>query len=129
MPQCGLALFGLALLAGCARSHPVATDASHVTPDSGGNVAQQTNRGSPAVPGGAAPETGCADDRGCALVDATCCDCNHGGKRIALQTARAGAYTQRDCSAVMCTQMMSNDPSCLADARARCEGGRCVVSR
>jgi hypothetical protein len=68
-----------------------------------------------------------ADD--CDLVDA-CCGCNAGGKRIAIRKdAVAGFLATRDqrCADVVCTQMISTDPTC--DAEAICGSrNRCRVA-
>jgi hypothetical protein len=67
----------------------------------------------------------CKNDSDCELVDASCCGCNEGGKRIAVLKGHA---PKRDCSGIMCPQMISNDPSCLAVTRAYCKAGACEIS-
>jgi hypothetical protein len=57
-----------------------------------------------------------ADD--CDLVDA-CCGCNAGGKKMAIRKdAVAGFLSTREqrCGDMMCPQVISNDPSCDAEA-------------
>lgn len=65
----------------------------------------------------------------CALVEA-CCGCNAGGKQIAIRAdAVAGFQGSREqrCGGQMCTQSISTDPSC--DAEATCgQNGRCNVT-
>jgi len=68
---------------------------------------------------------GCKSDADCELVDGDCCGCNQGGKRIAVLKGQA---PKRNCEGTMCPQMMSNDPSCLAGARAYCKTGKCEIS-
>jgi hypothetical protein len=67
----------------------------------------------------------CKADTDCELVDASCCNCNEGGKRIAVVKGHA---PKRECEGVMCPQIVSNDPSCRAIARAYCKQGTCAVS-
>ena len=67
----------------------------------------------------------CKSDADCELVDETCCNCNEGGRRIAVLKGHA---PKRDCSGIMCPQMMSNDPSCLPQARAYCRASKCETS-
>jgi hypothetical protein len=68
-----------------------------------------------------------ADD--CELVDA-CCGCNAGGKKIAIRKdAIAGFASTRAerCGSQVCAQMISQDPSC--DAEAICGSrNRCRVA-
>ena len=67
----------------------------------------------------------CKSDADCELVDETCCNCNEGGRRIAVLKGHA---PKRDCSGIMCPQMMSNDPSCLPQARGYCRASKCELS-
>ncbi|HEU4731581.1 MAG TPA: hypothetical protein VFT22_26985 [Kofleriaceae bacterium] len=71
----------------------------------------------------------CASADDCTLVDA-CCGCNAGGKQLAIRKdAVAGFQASREqrCGNVMCAQMISNDPSC--DAEAICGShNRCRVA-
>ena len=81
----------------------------------------------PIHPDAAAPAqtAACKSDGDCVLVDEGCCGCTGGGKRIAMLRSQV---QQRNCEAVMCPQIMSNDPSCLDVARAYCKAGRCEIS-
>jgi len=76
-----------------------------------------------------APADSCTTADDCDLVDA-CCGCNAGGKRIAIRKdAVAGFLATRDqrCADVVCTQMISTDPTC--DAEAICGSrNRCRVA-
>ena len=71
----------------------------------------------------------CKVSEDCALVQA-CCGCNAGGKQIAIRADSVAAFeASRDerCAGQMCPQMISNDPSC--DAEAVCgQNDRCNVA-
>ena len=75
------------------------------------------------------PDDSCSTGDDCDLVDA-CCGCSAGGTRIAIRKdAVAGFLATRDqrCADVVCTQMISTDPTC--DAEAVCGNrGRCRVA-
>ena len=59
-----------------------------------------------------------------------CCGCNAGGKQIAIRADAVAAFEasrEQRCAGTMCTQMISTDPSC--DAEATCgANGRCNVT-
>ena len=84
--------------------------------------------------GGATPITGelpdtCTASEDCELVSA-CCGCNAGGKQIAIRKdAIAGFEAARPerCSGNMCAQVISEDPSCSAEAVCG-QTGRCEVA-
>ena len=65
----------------------------------------------------------------CDLVDA-CCGCNAGGRKLAIRKdAIAGFMASREqrCGDVVCAQVISQDPSC--DAEAICGSrNRCRVA-
>jgi hypothetical protein len=72
------------------------------------------------------PADNCTTAEDCELVDA-CCGCNAGGRKLAIRKdAVAGFVATRKerCSGQMCAQMMSQHPSCDAEAicgnRDRC---------
>ena len=67
----------------------------------------------------------CKSDADCELVDETCCNCNEGGRRIAVLRGHA---PKRDCSGIMCPQFVSHDPTCLPQTRAYCKAGKCETS-
>ncbi len=69
----------------------------------------------------------CSQDEDCLLVDATCCGCNAGGRKVAIARTRAAAYRKAlHCTeAVFCAAMVSADPSC--SATAACQKGICSV--
>ena len=75
------------------------------------------------------PAVTCTTSEDCALVQA-CCGCNAGGKQIAIRADAVAAFDasrEQRCGGTMCTQMISTDPSC--DAEATCgANGRCNVT-
>jgi hypothetical protein len=75
------------------------------------------------------PADSCTTAEDCELVDA-CCGCNAGGKKLAIRKdAIAGFEASRAqrCGEVMCAAVMSQDPSC--DAEAICGSrNRCRVA-
>jgi hypothetical protein len=69
----------------------------------------------------------CTSADECTLVEA-CCGCNAGGRRVAIRqdaVAQYDATREQRCGETMCAQVISNDPSCHAEAG--CENGSCVV--
>jgi hypothetical protein len=80
-------------------------------------------------PPSAEPADRCTTADDCELVDA-CCGCNAGGKKLAIRKDAVAAFeasrAQR-CGDVLCAQVMSEDPSC--DAEAICGSrNRCRVA-
>jgi hypothetical protein len=75
------------------------------------------------------PADNCTTADDCELIDG-CCGCNAGGRKLAIRKdAVAGfAATQKErCTGQMCPQMISQHPSC--DAEAICgSGNRCRVA-
>ena len=75
------------------------------------------------------PADNCTTADDCDLVDA-CCGCSAGGKKIAIRKDAVAGFTashDQRCAGVMCAQMMSQDPSC--DAEAICGSrNRCRVA-
>jgi len=95
------------LLAACGSSQPAADK-----PAPSGEIADSCTTG---------------DD--CALVDG-CCGCNAGGQQLAIRKDAVAAFeasrAQR-CGEKMCAQVISNDPTC--DAEAICGNrNRCRVA-
>ena len=69
----------------------------------------------------------CTTDDDCVLVEA-CCGCAGGGKRISIRKDGVEHYNAtRDqrCMGTLCTAVMSEDPSC--NAEAVCREGSCAV--
>ena len=57
----------------------------------------------------------CKVDRDCALVVDDCCPCSQGGKQRSVPKKGKDAYEKarkKRCAGTMCTEMMSEDPSC-----------------
>lgn len=70
----------------------------------------------------------CKTDADCVLIDETCCGCNQGGKKIAVNKTHADnlKITRKDsCLQTVCMQMISNDPSCKQH-HAKCVDNNCV---
>ena len=53
----------------------------------------------------------CKADGDCVLVPDGCCDCANGGKLVAVTKAAAAHRPKKDCKDVMCTMMISTDPT------------------
>jgi hypothetical protein len=61
----------------------------------------------------------------CDVEPVDCCDCSSGGKQHAVtKVARKAAYEKR-CDHVMCTMMLSTDPSC--PKHPDCVAGACML--
>ena len=77
----------------------------------------------------AEPADNCTVSEECDLVDA-CCGCNAGGRKLAIRKDAVAAFTasyQDRCRGQMCPQMISQHPSC--DAEAVCGNrNRCRVA-
>jgi hypothetical protein len=71
----------------------------------------------------------CNSGEDCTLVDA-CCGCNAGGQKLALHKNAVAAFEEsrpQRCGDVVCAQMISQDPTC--DAEAICGNrNRCRVA-
>jgi len=73
----------------------------------------------------------CKSDGDCALIQAGCCDCNHGGSKISV--GKAGAAKRealelvkcggKQNGGIFCAEVVTNDASCSAEAA--CVDGRC----
>lgn len=64
----------------------------------------------------------------CTVAPADCCDCANGGKQQAIPKhaeAKLKAARAKRCKGVMCTMMLSLDPTC--GKRADCLEGHCVL--
>ena len=74
-------------------------------------------------------EQSCSKDNDCQLINATCCNCNAGGKQIGIARSfysQKQKARKKECYQVMCPQVISNDASCKSTA-AGCENGICVA--
>jgi len=65
----------------------------------------------------------CKVDDDCTLVPEACCDCANGGKLVAMTKTAAAQRAKKDCKNVMCTMMISTDPTC--GSRPACLAGTC----
>ena len=73
----------------------------------------------------------CKKDSDCVLAPVTCCGCNSAGTREAINNEaaqRRQAKFLRTCGEIMCAQMISQDPSCAATAKAVCLNGKCEIN-
>jgi hypothetical protein len=121
MKKLGLAvaLFAAFAAIGCGSKAPSSDKPASAAGDPAGDPAA----------GAGAPADSCTAAEDCALVDA-CCGCSAGGKKIAIRKDAVTAFEstrEQRCGEVMCAQMMSQDPSC--DAEAICGSrNRCRVA-
>jgi len=70
----------------------------------------------------------CHAEKDCVIVPDGCCGCANGGKQAAAlqRDEKSLRATQRaQCKDVMCTMMVSNDPTC--GKRAACVEGSCAM--
>jgi hypothetical protein len=76
-----------------------------------------------------AEAVGCKVDADCVAVIDECCSCNEGGKQHAIPKKEQAAY-EKDrhtrCKGTMCTEAMSQDPSC--SQKAACLAGICELT-
>lgn len=111
-----IAALAACILFGCGAKSPEAAN--------GGSA------GGSAEPVGAAPSMDvpqdCKASDDCDLVEA-CCGCSAGGTKLAIRKDAIAAYEasrEQRCGQIMCAQMISNHPSCSAEAicgsRNRC---------
>ncbi len=72
----------------------------------------------------------CSQDSDCVLVQAGCCNCNHGGQNTAINKNHEESYINNvssECAAVSCIAVISDHPSCSDQAEAKCIENRCEV--
>jgi hypothetical protein len=70
----------------------------------------------------------CASDADCVIIPDGCCDCANGGKEHAVakrDEAKLRAAQRASCKDVMCTMMMSTDPTC--GKRPVCVDSACTM--
>ncbi len=70
----------------------------------------------------------CASDSDCTVVPDGCCDCENGGRQVAVSVDQAReqlATNQESCKNVSCPAVISTDPSC--QQAPRCSRGLCVL--
>lgn len=72
----------------------------------------------------------CTNNSECIKVDLPPCGCNAGGRATAILKSKQRdfmKYTNRHSSKVLCTQQISNDPTCKKGVVAACVDNRCVL--
>jgi hypothetical protein len=95
----------------------------------GAVVDAQAKKGSSKAKAPAAGSTECKTDGDCVAVIDECCPCSQGGKqRAILKKEQAGYEKDRKgrCKDQLCTEMMSQDPSC--SQRPVCLAGICELA-
>jgi hypothetical protein len=108
---------------------PAASKAPTASPDAAAATTERKDA-SPPTATTTAPKKGaeCQTATDCEVVPVECCDCANGGKQQAV-SKRAAAQIRADrpnrCKGVMCTMMVSTDPTC--GKRADCAAGKCVM--
>jgi hypothetical protein len=76
----------------------------------------------------AAGAADCKTDADCVIVTDDCCPCSEGGKQRAIPKKERAAYEKarhKRCQGTMCTEAISQDPSC--SQRAMCGAGICEL--
>jgi hypothetical protein len=76
----------------------------------------------------AAAAADCKTDKDCVVVVVDCCPCSEGGKQRAIPRKEKPAYEKdrkKRCEGTMCTEAVSQDPSC--SQRAFCGAGICEL--
>ena len=77
----------------------------------------------------AAAAAGCKTDADCVAVIDDCCSCSEGGKQHAIPRKEQAAYEKERrnrCKGTMCTEVMSEDPSC--SQKPFCGAGICELT-
>lgn len=73
----------------------------------------------------------CENDVDCQIVQGACCGCGGGGKYAAINWKLVGQWDNKldeECDdEVVCTDVMSTDPSCRPSAKAVCRNGQCQM--
>jgi hypothetical protein len=94
----------------------------------GAVVDAQAKRGSSKTKAPAAGSTECKGDADCVAVVDECCPCSQGGKQRAILKKEQASY-EKDrksrCKDQLCTEVMSQDPSC--SQRPVCLAGICEL--
>lgn len=88
--------------------------------------AQAKKSGKKAAPAAASE---CKVDSDCVAVPDDCCSCNEGGKQRAILKKDQAAYEKdrkKRCAETMCTEVMSQDPSC--SQKPFCGAGICELA-
>jgi hypothetical protein len=75
-----------------------------------------------------APAVQCKKDQDCVAVPDDCCSCTTGGRMRALPRKEKASYDKgrkKECQGIMCTEVMSQDPSC--SQTPVCDAGVCKM--
>jgi hypothetical protein len=92
----------------------------------GGAEAKKTKAGKGKAPAAASE---CKVDADCVAVPDDCCSCNEGGKQRAILKKDQAAYEKdrkKRCAETMCTEVMSQDPTC--SQKPYCLAGICELA-
>jgi hypothetical protein len=87
----------------------------------------QAKKGRGKAPAGEA--AGCKTDADCVAVIDDCCSCSEGGKQHAIPKKELATYEKERkarCKGTMCTEVMSQDPSC--SQKPFCGAGICELT-
>lgn len=106
-----------------AGAAPGAVDATVASADGATTIAAREEAKPEAKKAAAVP---CKTDAECVVVPDGCCDCANGGKQHAVskrEEASVRTAQRASCKDVMCTMMLSVDPTC--GKRAACIDGAC----
>jgi hypothetical protein len=89
----------------------------------GAQAKKSKGKAAPAAP------SECKVDADCVAVPDDCCSCNEGGKQRAILKKDRAAYEKdrkKRCAETMCTEVMSQDPSC--SQKPFCGAGICELA-
>jgi hypothetical protein len=93
----------------------------------GAGFEAQAKKGRAKAP--AAEVAGCKTDADCVAVVDDCCPCSEGGKQHSIPKKEQAAYEKERrtrCKGTMCTEVMSQDPSC--SQKPFCGAGICELT-
>ena len=74
------------------------------------------------------PMYACNSDADCIPVQKSCCNCNYGGKAIAINRNYGDLWKSRimiNCTGILCPALISADSSCFA--QPKCASGACKL--
>jgi len=93
-----------------------------------GGFYAQAKTGQRGAGAGAASAVQCKKDQDCVAVPDDCCPCTQGGRMRALPRKEKASYEKgrkKECQGIMCTEVMSQDPSC--SQTPVCDAGVCKM--
>lgn len=117
-----------ALFIGCRQEPAVAVRSETNDLSLGLSLGQRIEAEKKASEGGKRGMLECKLASDCEVVPVECCDCANGGRQQAVSKANAAALKKAlsaRCKEVVCTMMLSLDPSC--SKRPECVDGVCVL--